>query len=282
MATKRKTAKKKTANSGKQIATANQAPPPAANTLPAEVAGLNAMIEQVVNNPNLPVEKLNALLDMQLKVMDRQAEIDLNAAMSKFRSIATSIKHNRQGEGPGGSIFSYADYPQVVDTINPWLADCELSFTHKEDPPVIDGGKIVMINITCTVKHRSGAKVEASVPAIPDYKLEAKQDRNQLVQRARTYAKRQSLAEALGLSTKEDKNDADANGPIPPQPVSQEQAANIHALLDEVAPEGPKRAAREKKLLTWIRVDSVEEIPASDYERVVKALEAARAKVAEA
>lgn len=51
--------------------------------------------------------------------------------------------------------------------------------------------------------------------------------------------------------------------------VSEEQSANIHALIDEVKADKPK-------FLKWMQAESIEDIRERDYEEAIKALEGKR------
>ena len=163
-----------------------------------------AMIASLITQPDLNIDVLDRMLDLQIKTMNHQAKIDFADAKSRFASIKKPIPHNRHGTTAGNAPFSYADYPQMVKFVDPWISQCGLSHSHIQGVPVIEGGEIVMIDVVCEIKHTGGHCETFSFPAVPDERLRGKVSPSQLIQLAITYAKRQTLAMGLGLATEED------------------------------------------------------------------------------
>ena len=85
-----------------------------------------------------------------------------------------------------------------------------------------------------------------------------------MLQLAITYAKRQTLAMGLGLATKEDHYDDDSSAP--PDLVSDEQIANLEALISEVG-------ADKEQFLKFLKREALSDLPASKYENAVKRLQ---------
>ena len=227
------------------------------------------LVAEALKNPELKVEILDRIVDLQIKMMNHQAKMNYAASLTKFNSMKQTIAHNRKGKTAGSATFTYSDYPALVATISPWLVDCGLSFSHHQDPPMIsEKGEMICVMVYCTVTHISGHSEEVQFPAMPDDRLKGKVSPSQLIQMAITYAKRQTLAMCLGLATAEDKNDVDS---APPEDlITEEQAANIQALIDETGEAG------KKALLGWLKIDTIAEIPASKYDQAVAGLERRR------
>lgn len=239
-------------------------------TLPQQMPQALAMIEKVLANPEINIEALDRMVSLQIRMMEHQAKMDFAAAMSRFNALKQPIRHNRTGQTAGSAKFSYADFPTLVTAISPWLTDCGLSFSHREDTPTIDEhGNIKLIMVYCTVKHVSGHSEEFHYPAVPDERLRGKVSPSQLIQLAITYAKRQTLAMALGLATADDKHDDDSQRPG--KPISKKQTADLLALADEVG-------ADLGKFLKFLKIDKLEDLPESRYGQAIKALEKKRSK----
>lgn len=179
--------------------------------LPKYLPQLSQTLDKLVNRRNLPPEILQQYLDLTLKVMQYQKVIDFNAAMVKFRKISGIVEHNKRGKTAGSAPFSYADYPRLVAAVSPWLDECELTFIHECDPPVmLDSGLVSHQMFYCVVRHVSGHEERIGpYAAVPDPKLRDKLSPMQSLQQPGTYAKRQLLAMALGIGTSEDKFDDD-------------------------------------------------------------------------
>jgi hypothetical protein len=86
--------------------------------------------------------------------------------------------------------------------------------------------------------------------------------------KATSYATKYAMLKLFSIETGENEE-----GRVEPyealKRVTEEQAANIEALIEEVKADKPK-------FLKWMQADAVENIRARDYEEAVKALEAKR------
>jgi ERF superfamily protein len=190
-------------------------PSPENNQLTTQLPQAMGMIETLLTSgKDINIEALDKMVDLQLKMMGKQAEMDYAVAMTQFNSLKKIITTNRAGTIAGGGRFQYADYGALVEAITPWLAECGLSFTHRQDKPVIDKGMVQYVTVYCTIRHNSGHSEEFEYPAMLDERLRGKLSPSQLLQQAVTYAKRQTLNEGLGLATEEDKNDDDSQKPV--------------------------------------------------------------------
>lgn len=161
------------------------------------------MLAVAVTSGRLDTESLKELMELEKEYRGMQAKVQFDKAVAKFAGLKQRIPHNQIGKAAQAT-FGYADYPQTVETITPWLKKAGLSFSHSQDDPVMDGAKIVFVNVRCHLKAKSGHSEEAQYPAIPDEKLRDKMAPGQLLQLAITYAQRQSLKMVLGLSTGEE------------------------------------------------------------------------------
>jgi len=223
-----------------------------------------AMIARACENKDIDVDKLKEMIALQIATQEHQAKLDYAAALSRFAAIKQPIAHNRTGTTAGKTSFSYTDYPTMVTAVTPWLMECGLSFSHVQEPPVIEGGKVILVMVTCIIKHVGGHSERFPFPAVLDDKLRDKISPSQLLQLAATYAKRQTLAMGLGLATMEDTHDDDSQAPE--DTINDEQAANIEALIDEVG-------AKKPAFLKMLKVDILTDLPVSKYSGAIKRLE---------
>lgn len=169
---------------------------------------------QLAIQKDFDVERLRELMTLEREWRADKAKAEYAAAMVKFGSLKKTIQHNKTGKTAGGASFSYSDFPTIAKAVTPLMTDCGLSFSHRFDPPVMsESGKVAYITVYCRVTHASGHFEEIHFPAMPDMRLDGKVSPSQLIQLAITYAKRQTLCMALGLSTAEDASDDDAVTP---------------------------------------------------------------------
>ena len=63
-----------------------------------ETSGMIKMIEQVALNPDVPVDKMERMLAMQERIMDRQSKQDFTAAMVRVQKSIPAIKKDRNNQ----------------------------------------------------------------------------------------------------------------------------------------------------------------------------------------
>jgi hypothetical protein len=125
-----------------------------------------------------------------------------------------------------------------------------------------------VITVSCTLTHEHGHSESVTLSAPPD-KSGAKNPIQQ-IRSTTTYLRILTLEAVTGIATVEANLDDDGNA-AGIQYMSDEQAANLRALIDEVG-------ADERKFLSYMQASSVEGIHASEYRRAVSALEAKRGR----
>lgn len=199
-------------------------------------------------------EVLTDLWQMQKEARQLDQKQEYEEGMAIFASLKRTIGKNRDGH-----VNSYADYPQLVETITPWLSAGGLSFNHKQDAPVMaEDGRIAFVMVHCYISHKGGHTSEPhSMPAIPDY-----ENRNakalspsQQLQAAVTYAERQTLKMALGVAEGVDgvlDQDALTGEPPAKEMVQKKEPAKKPAAKGKKAPaksDEPKATAAQIKMI---------------------------------
>lgn len=201
-----------------------------------EVRGASALpdvdrlMEMAVGKGLEGVEALERLVEMRLRLLDREAESALNESVAEFRANCPPIQKSRTAEivsRKGGKFsFQYASLDDIQETIDPLLPRYGLSYTFDTDDT--DDGKLV---VTCRVSHVDGAfRVGRFITKTDSTgRMSAAQETGA----ANTYAKRQALVNALGLRVSD--ADSDELGPVETgEPLTDAQLADLEALADEV------------------------------------------------
>lgn len=209
-------------------------------------------------------EALEKLVALYERVADRQAAQEFSASMAAFQAECPSIAKTSEAEivtRSGAKYgYKYAELDEIARTVRPLLHKHGLSYTWDSAE---DKGSIVC---SCIVRHANGHSVTAKFSCSID--SAAAMSGAQKSGAALTYARRQALIQALGLTTTDGDNDA-ALPAHDPRPVTDNQAANLDALIDEV---GADRA----KFLKFFGVDKVGLVPAYRFAEAVKMLEEKR------
>jgi len=205
---------------------------------------------------NIPVEALERLQALHERVSDRQAASEFAHAMAAFQANCPPIAKNKKADiaTRSGTNFQYtfADLPQIAKTIAPHLQAVGLAYTW--DSKVADK----QIVCACILQHVNGHKQVASFTC--PVESGAGMSEQQKYAAALSFARRQSLVQVLGLCTVDPEAET-----MDPTPITAEQAADLAALCDECKVD-------RKRVLKWLKVERLEQVPAVRYADVVAAV----------
>lgn len=223
---------------------------------------MNKLLEMALDK-EVPVEALEKLVALSERVQDRTSSQEFADAMSRFQEECPSISKTSRANiaTKSGMRYSYnfADLDHIVKTIRPVLARHGLSFTWDSETGA------GTIKVVCIISHVNGHKEQASF-ACPTESPSSQMSGQQKVAAALTFARRQSLVQALGLTTTEP--DADGGESVG-ETITESQVADIMALADEVN-------ADWDKFLQYLKVERIEDLPAVKFRQAVSALETKR------
>lgn len=237
---------------------------PSGELAPAGTAGIQQLLAAAVDR-QLPVEAMEKLVTLYERMADRQAAQEFAAAMAAFQAECPAVKHSRTAKfatkSGQGVEYSYAELPAIAETIRPFLHKHGLTYRWNSTPD----GKLCQ----CIVRHENGHEISSTFPVLVDDNSLRSSAQNHAA--ALTYARRQSLVQALGLTSADSDIDGrmgHSRGPSGAT-VTAQQANDLRALAMEAG-------ADEGKFLQFMKVASWEEIPAAGYAAALKALEAKR------
>lgn len=113
------------------------------------VTAIVQVIERAALNPDVDVAKMERLLDMQERILQRQAAADFSAAMMAAQTEMQPIVRNKTNNQTSSN---YADLEQVDAAIRPIYTRHGFSLTFGESKSDIEGYR----RITCKVNHIGG------------------------------------------------------------------------------------------------------------------------------
>lgn len=206
------------------------------------------------------VEALERLVALHERVSATRAASEFADAMAAFQEECPPIaKKSRTRYTTKAGIqvkYTYAELDEIARTIGPLLHPRGLSYSWDSS---VDGS---LMTCVCTVRHVNGHSQTASFASPVD--TEAKMSGPQRHAAALTYARRQSLVQALGLTTADPDTDA-----IPTETISEHQATNLESLLAD-------SGANRQRFLDYLGVEEIADIRECDFQAAVAALEAKR------
>ena len=228
-------------------------------TTPAtpETQMINA-ITAMAGNPDIDVEKLERLLGVQVRMMDRQAKMAFDEALAKVQASMPRIAQNGTIKQKGGRIASkYMKYEDIDRAIRPLLA--EHGFSLKHDRKDVDNKMIIIT----TLKHKLGHEESVQTPLPYDQPNQLKSAIQAAISTA-SYGKRMNVVSLFDLV---------ADG----EDGEEMQAAQSYSHISEKQAEEIKRLLQEsnsdvKRFLDYVGADNVDEISASKYEKAITAL----------
>ena len=190
-----------------------------------------------------------------------------------MKNIATALVKAQKAFGPALKTATnphfksrYADLSACVEAVITGLNDSGIALIQRTSEDLTG------VTVETVFVHESGEIMECGKLHVPA----SKQD-PQGYGSALTYARRYSLMAACGIAPEDDDGNAAVKSPKqePAPVINAEQAADLHALIDEVK-------ADTKGLFEWVssnancKVTKVEEIPRMALTHVVKMLEKKR------
>lgn len=223
------------------------------------------LIERVVMDPSVSVEKLAAMLEMQERIRDREAKAAFDNAVADAKAKIPPILKggkvdytNNKGQRVQ---FKHERLGDIANVVDPILSEHGLSYRYRSERK--DG----RLFVTCILAHRAGYSEETTLDGPPD-QSGSKND-YQAVGSAATYLQRYTLKLALGLAAAHD-DDAAGITPEAPKPVT---PAQIAKLREELAAAN----IAETKLLRRFSVEALDDLSAL---QIADALESIRITVA--
>jgi hypothetical protein len=115
-------------------------------SVPPAPDAFTAMVERIVANPDVPVEKLERLLAMQERILDRNAEAAFNAAFAEMQAELPTIRENAKADKT-----KYAPLEDIIAVVRPILKKFGFAISHRSEWP--DKGTVKVVGI---LTHRDG------------------------------------------------------------------------------------------------------------------------------
>lgn len=211
------------------------------------------------------MDQLQQLMDLQDRWEANQARKAFVAAMSAFKASAPEIEKDRHVEYTNSrnqlTAYDHVSLGNACRAIVRGLAQNGIS--HRWTVEQADA----RIKVTCILTHSLGHSESVSMNSAPDDS--GGKNSIQAISSAVTYLQRYTLFAATGLAALDHDDDGRAAGTAPEETalITQSQAAELHALAEEVR-------ADPQRFLKYMGVERCADIKASDFNKAVNALRA--------
>lgn len=247
-----------------------QAPDP---TVPvSESAALMQVIARAASDPNVNIDKMERLLQMQERIMAQRARGAYAAALARMQPELPEVNRrgkievrakDASGERNGKLLQStpYALWEDVNEAIKPVLAKhgFALSFRTGRSP---EGS----ITVTGILSHEEGHQEETTM-VLPHDSTGSK-NAVQAIGSSTSYGKRYTAAALLNLTSRGEDDDGEAAGAS--EPLNLEQIEQLQTMIDEVGADTPR-------FCRTLGVEALAALPSRRFDEAVALLAKKRA-----
>ncbi len=230
---------------------------------PAEVSPIILMI-RTMKDGGMDLEKVEKMMDLQNKWEANQARKAYTQAMSDFKKNPPEIEKDRHVEfktSTGKTEYNHASLGNVTAKINTALGEWGLSAAWTTEQT--EKG----VSVTCKITHVLGHFETTTLTAACD--SSGGKNAIQALGSTISYLQRYTLLSLTGLASRE--MDDDAKGAV--EYVTNEQVGTIVDFINE-------KGVDAKMFLKYMECETIETIPAVDFNKAVAALKAAKGKAA--
>lgn len=184
----------------------------------ADSTAIIQVIERAALNPNVDIDKMERLLQMQERVMDRQAMMAYSTAMAAMQTELPSIEE--RGQTNNGC---YATLEDIVDTVRPILQKHGFAVSFRIQTQ--ERG----IQVTGVLMHKDGHREETSMLLPAD--MSGNKNAVQAFGSSTSYGKRYVLSALLNITTRGQDDNGNAAGGV--RLVTPFQAGQIQRLISQ-------------------------------------------------
>jgi hypothetical protein len=247
----------------------------------SETTAIVQMIERAAANPAVDIDKMERLLQMQERVMDRRAKAAFDSALAIMQPSLPQVDRNGRivvfskadrdkagGPRPTDTPLQstpYALWEDINAAIGPHLAEHGFALSFRTGQAA-DG----KITVTAVLSHKEGHREETTITLMHD--SGGSKNSVQAVGSSISYGKRYTAGLLLNITSRAP-GDADDDGVKAgaPSQITAEQLAELRASLVSV---GGDVAGNERRFCDYFGIENISDLPANDFARAVKAIRA--------
>ena len=226
-----------------------------------------AMIQALMNAPEVDITKLTAMFELQTKFEENQARKAYHEAMAMFGALVPvlaydSYVHYKGKDGKPDTEYGFASLAGSMKKLQEAMDQCGLKASWKTESG--EGGYTKVI---CSMTHSLGHSESTSLSALPD--PSGGKNSIQAVKSTVSYLKRITFEAIAGLATMSDDADDGADSSKRPEFISPQQLRSITTKIAKVG-------AQADKILELFKCETLADLTVDQY-APVHALLAAKA-----
>lgn len=222
----------------------------------SEGGALISMIERVAMNPDAGIDTLERLLQMQERVLDREARSAYSRDFAAMQAEIPTIKERGKGHGS----IRYALWEDVNEAIRPVLTKYGFGLSFKTS----NADK--QITITAILSHRDGHS-EETTQSFP-HDTSGSKNAIQAVGSSMSYGKRYTAGALLNLTSGEQ----DTDGATVSEPITEDQVLHLRDLIEASTVTEAHFIKYANSQIKNVTIEKLSDLPADAYEGAVIAL----------
>lgn len=230
-------------------------PPVAAS----ESAAIFSMIERASRDPSVDLDKMERLMQMQERVMERNAKSAYAASFARMQPELPVI--GQKGKNTNTK-QTYAKWEDIAEAIAPVLSRHGFSISFRVENA---SGNV---SVTGVLMHEQGHSTETTLPLPVD--TGAGRNAVQAVGSTVSYGKRYTAGLLLNFVSR-DQPDDDGKAAGRGETISENDLADLRDLIEQVNANIPA-------LCEYLKISALSEIPASEFENVKRIVNRKRNK----
>lgn len=157
------------------------------------------MVERLAANPDVPVDKLERLLAMQERILDRNAEAAFNAAFAEMAGEIPTVVERGQTDKA-----SYARLEDIIEAVRPVLQKHGFALSHRTEWP-----EKVLVKVIGILTHREGHSRQSEFLSGAD--ASGSKNAIQGLGSAVAYGRRYTTKDLLNIATSKEDDDGEGS-----------------------------------------------------------------------
>jgi hypothetical protein len=223
----------------------------------SQSSAIFSMVERIMMDKDLPVERAHQALEFYQKVQAQAARQAFDEAMANAKAKIPPILKDQHVKytNKSGDVTEYdhENLSGIAKIVDPILSEFGLSYRFRTTSNLNEP-----IRVTCIVAHRAGYYEENTLSAGAD--STGGKNTIQAIGSTLTYLQRYTLKSSLGLAAAPDDDGKKADDETK-APISEAQLKELAELMVDFDSEQTAR------FCTYFKIKTVESLPASEFER---------------
>lgn len=235
----------------------------------SETAAIFNIIERAARDPNVDIDKMQRLMDLREREMNRIAQQQFNEAMKAAQAEMPQVVRNATNDQTRSK---YAKYETISEAIQPIIAKHGFSLSFNEGTT----DKQNCIRILCDVMHEGGhtKQYHADIPLdAVGMKGNANKTATHAYGSTKSYGRRYLKMDIFDVAVKDEDDDGNSSSPEVVERINEEQLQTLRRLIEET----------QSDIAKFCQLGKIEALPdmlVRDFEPAVRLLNGKKARMA--